>query len=1134
MRRRQGSAALTIARTLRVHRVRALVVVAVVAVAVAGVVPAAAQTNSGPVFPDVDSSGAADPVMRMIAENTTSVVLGAPVTAADADIGDTSAYSVAAPDGTGGAVHLKAFNDDFELDRDTGQISVSADATIDFETHPTYKVTYEVTDGKDSAGNTESIPTIDDTLELTITVKNADDPGIVSFGADPVMGTELIARLTDPDTVSGAPTWRWQRSKRPEPDGDFELISGATTERYTPVSDDHAFFLGATASYGDGDGAGKSAVGVTAHPVGVPRRLLVSNTTNPGPLAASSGVHNTILYKQFGTGDNPAGYQLDRVQVHLSQNYGGPVTAQLYKSVLATGVGSFFVDLVPENPSNNLRSGGGHWMVPPAGTVLEPDTNYFVRLAGAANFEGAIQGSEGPGGASGWRINNDTVTHNPNDSYIEHDIAMRLAVNGVELVGPPGPPSGVSAAPDDLAAVLSWSAPGSTGHRAVTKYQVRHKKTAAANFGAWSDVADSDSDGDLGDERSVTQAGLEGGTEYTWQVRAVNSEGDGTRAETIVVPSSAPSFSDTAFPGGAVTRQLEENTTSDIPWGPITATDDDGDTLTYSVAATTGGTADKTAFDRHFTLNKNSGQISIKPGAMIDHEARDSYTVLYRVTDGEDAGIAEGDNPTIDDTLTLTIEVTDADDAGMVSWRADPQVGTLLTAILSDDDTVSDTTTWQWARSKRPYNDFNNITDGTGNSASYTPGADDRAYFLRATASYTDDYGTGKTATADTSLPVGVSRRELLKNTHRANHGGLESDGLPRIFYKQFGTGDNPAGYWLNRIQVRMSGSILFWPTASLYKRDQPSGVGSFFVDLEPEDPSADLRDYGHHWMVPPAGTLLEPDTIYFIRVERVMYWKPRRHGVGASAGAASGWHTSTVNVLHNANDSFVRIETNPLPFVVEGLELLGPPGSPSSVSVAAGEDQVTLRWSEPGSDGHRGVTKFQVRHKKTADANFGAWADVADSDSDSDMSDERSATVTGLDGGVKYTLQVRAVNSEGDGTGAEVKGAPHSAPSFSDQTVMREVTENTASGTVGDRITTTDADGDTLTYSVAATTGGTADKTAFDRHFTLNKNSGQISVKRGAMIDYETRNSYTVLYGVTDGEDALGAPQSPLSPTTP
>ena len=707
---------------------------------------------------------------------------------------------------------------------------------------------------------------------------------------------------------------------------------------------------------------------------------------------------------------------------------------------------------------------------------------------------------------------------------------LQIEVQGVELLGPPGPPLEVSAAAGTGEVVLSWSEPGSLGHRAVIKYQVRHKKTSDGGFGNWSDVADSGDDG-MADERSVTVSGLDTAVEYTLQVRAVNSEGDGTEAEVMGTTHSAPSFSDVDYPSDAVSRSVEENTTSGDVGAAITATDADGDTLAYSVAATTetDATDNLADFNRDFELDTATGQISVRAGAMIDFETRSSYVVSYQVTDNKNTA---GDADTaIDDTLTLTVDVTNVDEAGAVSFGADPAVGTALTATLTDPDTVSGSPTWQWQRSKRPDTGFTDISSAT--SAIYTPLPADNAYFLRAAVSYTDGSGPGRSAVGVTGHPVGVPRRLLVKNTGVAN--GNYATTANSILYKLFGTGDSPAGYQLDRIQVRLRRNDGDPVTAQLYRRQQDTaGVGGHFVDLAPENPSTNLNAVGNHWLVPPAGTVLEPGTNYFIRLARAASYRAAIPvGAGSeNSGGASGWRISSNTVIHDPNDIFDRGDDYALLIIVEGVELLGPPGPPLSVSGAPGNSEVVLSWSEPGSLGHRAVSKYQVRHKKTSDASFGGWADVADSDGDMDMADERSVTVSGLEGGVEYTLQVRAVNSEGDGTGAEARAAPTSAPSFSDTeypgaAVTRTVEENTTTGDVGDAITATDADGDTLTYSVAATTGGEADLTAFNQHFTLNTATGQISVRAGAMIDYETRSSYVVSYQVTDGEDSSGSTET-------
>ena len=100
----------------------------------------------------------------------------------------------------------------------------------------------------------------------------------------------------------------------------------------------------------------------------------------------------------------------------------------------------------------------------------------------------------------------------------------------------------------------------------------------------------------------------------------------------------------------------------------------------------------------------------------------------------------------VDDSITVTITVTNVDEAGMVRLSSvQPQVGTALTATLSDLDGGVTGTTWQWARANTSTGTFTNISGAGG--ASYTPVDADVGKYLRATATYTDPQGPGKSAT---------------------------------------------------------------------------------------------------------------------------------------------------------------------------------------------------------------------------------------------------------------------------------------------------------------------------------------------------------------------------------------------------
>ena len=86
-----------------------------------------------------------------------------------------------------------------------------------------------------------------------------------------------------------------------------------------------------------------------------------------------------------------------------------------------------------------------------------------------------------------------------------------------------------------------------------------------------------------------------------------------------------------------------------------------------------------------------------------------------------------------------------------------------------------------------------------------------------------------------------------------------------------------------------------------------------------------------------------------------------------------------------------------------------------------------------------------------------------------------------------------------------------NNAPAFASESMTRTVAENSAGGAnVGDPVTATDEDGDTITYSMSDS-----------GNFQIDGETGQITVAEGANLDYETQTSYTVTVNASDGTDS-------------
>ena len=77
---------------------------------------------------------------------------------------------------------------------------------------------------------------------------------------------------------------------------------------------------------------------------------------------------------------------------------------------------------------------------------------------------------------------------------------------------------------------------------------------------------------------------------------------------------------------------------------------------------------------------------------------------------------------------------------------------------MTDLDGTVSSPSWRWARGNTATGSFSSISGAT--SASYTPVAADVGKYLRATVTYTDPQGSGKTASAVSSSAVGAGNAE--------------------------------------------------------------------------------------------------------------------------------------------------------------------------------------------------------------------------------------------------------------------------------------------------------------------------------------------------------------------------------------
>ncbi|MDE2945186.1 MAG: cadherin domain-containing protein [Gemmatimonadota bacterium] len=249
----------------------------------------AATANRAPAF---------DPaaVTRTVAENSAAgTAVGAPVTATDPD-NNVLTYSLAAGDDASS----------FTIGASTGQLAVGSGVDLDYESGDTeLTVSVVASDG-----------TLADTATVTVTVTDADDPGVVTLDAAVArVGTQIAATLKDQDGSKNAgKARRWQRSS--DGGSTWSNISGARSRFYTPVAADKDMLLRAVFTYADGHGSGKRAESVAVRvtgpnvaPVFSPAAVALTVAENSaagtdvGTVTATDGNDDAIAYSFLSGGE---------------------------------------------------------------------------------------------------------------------------------------------------------------------------------------------------------------------------------------------------------------------------------------------------------------------------------------------------------------------------------------------------------------------------------------------------------------------------------------------------------------------------------------------------------------------------------------------------------------------------------------------------------------------------------------------------------------------------------------------------------------------------------------------------------------------------------------------------------------
>ena len=611
----------------------------------------------------------------------------------------------------------------FAIGASTGQITVGTGASLDYESKASYTVTVSVSDGRDADGNADT--TVDDTIAVTINVTNEDEAGAVTLPpAQPVVGTALTATLTDPDGTISAATWVWA--------GSSDWDASAETGTWSDIS-----------------GATSASYTPVAEDVGKYLRATASYTDGHGAGKTAQAVSANTVMAAPPVNQDPA-FADDTAIRSIAEN-----------SALNTNVGSAVTTTDPDSGDTLTYSLSG---TDAASFAIGASTGQITVGTGASlDYETANSYSVTVSVSDGKDADGNA------DTTVDDTISVTINVTNVEEAGsvilsPTQPVVGTALTatltdPDGSISGAAWVWAGSSDW------------DASAETGTWSDISGATL-------ASYTPVAGDVGSYLRVSVAYTDGHGAGKSAQAVsanIVMAAPPVNQDPAFADDTAARSVAENTAAgESIGGPVSAADPDtGDTLVYSLSGVDAAS---------FAIDTAAGQL--RTLAVLDYETISSYSVTVSVSDGKDAdGNAD---TTVDDTITVTINVTNEDEAGSVALPpAQPVVGTALTATLTDPDGSISGATWVWARSTNRLTGWTDI--GGATLASYTPVAGDGGKYLRATATYTDGAGAGKSAR-------GVSANTVVAAAQANNPPAFASDTDSRTIAENSAVGNSVGG----------------------------------------------------------------------------------------------------------------------------------------------------------------------------------------------------------------------------------------------------------------------------------------------------------------------------------------------------
>ncbi|WP_285689328.1 fibronectin type III domain-containing protein [Actinoplanes sp. NBRC 103695] len=537
----------------------------------------------------------------------------------------------------------------------------------------------------------------------------------------------------------------------------------------------------------------------------------------------------------------------------------------------------------------------------------------------------------------------------------------------VTPLGAPAAPTGVSAAPGDTVATVSFTASADNGGTAVTGYTVTSSPGGLTGACAAS---------------PCTVTGLTNGTAYTFTVHATNAVGPSAEsiASSAVTPASVPGAPTHV---AAVAGAGQADVSFDAPAG------DGGSAITgYTATSSPGGL---------------TGTCASSPCTVSGLTNGTAYTFTVRATN------AIGDSPASAASTAVTpadvpnapvVSATPGDEQITVAFTAPADQGSPITGYLVSTNGGS---TWSTLPTTTSGGTVTGTVTGLTNGTTY-------AVRVRAV----NGKGDGVASITRSVTPATVPGAPTGVSATRGNASASvsftapSSDGGTAI--TSYTVSSAPGGLSATCASSPCTVTGLANGTAYTFtvRATNPVGSSAASAASSPVTPATVAA-------APASVTVTGGDSS-----ASLSFTAPGNTGGEAITGYeystdGSTWHSLTVSGTAPVTATITGL-TNGIsyPVRVRALNAVGPgtasaaeavtpattPGTPFALTAVRGAGQAEVSFQPPSSDGGATITSYTV-----TSAPGGITADCAES----------PCTVTGLTNGTAYTFTVHATNSAGD-----------------------------------------------------------------------------------------------------------------------